>query len=323
MKLFHEMENKYYEMLSGMLKAPAVYTREEVERIFSREGTGEVDFEVLEALFSTKDGESAVFREESGRFVPVLPYGFPVRMTRIEQQAAKTLCDTGYERYFLTEKTMEKLRLATDRVEEEWSLADFDIRNRYERGAAPRCADFKKQLSLIFRAIRTEMAVVCDCVVEDGRMLSGWLVFPVKIEYIYLEDQYRICVWDPDQERYLKIRLDNIRNITETSVSGKGIADDYADYMRRNMRLAVLDVEPVKHVIERCFRIFSYYSREALYDKAEQKYILEVRYSAMEEQEIIRDILSLGDSAIVLEPLELRQEVCRRIRLALHNYRKP
>ena len=66
----------------------------------------------------------------------------------------------------------------------------------------------------------------------------------------------------------------------------------YQTFLKGNTRIVKLDIEPVDHVIERCFRIFSYYDRKARYDKQDNKYRLEISYLKFDETEIIKDILS-------------------------------
>ena len=88
---------------------------------------------------------------------------------------------------------------------------------------------------------------------------------------------------------------------------------EYQEYIEENTKKIILDVDPVDHVIERCFRIFSFYERKAIYDKELQKYKLEIKYLKFDENEVIRDILSLGSSVIVMEPKRLQKEIYRRI----------
>ena len=82
-----------------------------------------------------------------------------------------------------------------------------------------------------------------------------------------------------------------------------------------------MDVEPVGHVIERCFRICSFYDRMARYDRENKKYTLEISYLKSDEAEVIRDILSLGGYVVVTEPRRIQKEVYKRIVQARERYR--
>ena len=69
-------------------------------------------------------------------------------------------------------------------------------------------------------------------------------------------------------------------------------------------------------MIERCFRLFSFYERKAVYDREADRYSLEITYHSYDEAELIRDILSLGSSVVVMKPAGIRRKVFERIKEA-------
>ena len=74
----------------------------------------------------------------------------------------------------------------------------------------------------------------------------------------------------------------------------------------------VLKIEDNKNTLDRCFNLFSSYDKKYYYDE-EDNLILTIYYHDFDEAEIIRDILSLGKSAVVLSPEFVRKEVIKRI----------
>jgi predicted DNA-binding transcriptional regulator YafY len=114
--------------------------------------------------------------------------------------------------------------------------------------------------------------------------------------------------------------LETMSNIRLGTECRDTLQEDYKKFLAGNKKTVVLDVEPANHVIERCFRLFSYYERKAVYDREDRRYRLEIVYYSYDEAEVVRDILSLGSSVIVLEPAELRNKIYERILAANELY---
>lgn len=136
-----------------------------------------------------------------------------------------------------------------------------------------------------------------------------------------MNDRFRICAYESSQNRFLKMNLDTMENIKlSREVYEEDLEEMYQAFLKSNTRILKLDIEPVDHVIERCFRIFSYYDRKTRYDKQDNKYRLEISYLKFDEKEIIKDILSLGGYATVIEPKHLQKEIYRRVLAASKLY---
>ena len=144
--------------------------------------------------------------------------------------------------------------------------------------------------------------------------------FPVKIEYSFLNDTFRVAAFHPSENRFFMMTLDTMRNVRGGQEHIECIQKEYESFLQKSKKRALLDVEPVGHVIERCFRIFSYFERKAVYNKEDDKYRLEIKYSFFDEAEVIRNILSLGSSVVVLEPLVLQKKIHERIIKAANMY---
>ena len=158
--------------------------------------------------------------------------------------------------------------------------------------------------------------------VRPGRVeKKGALAFPVRIEYSVVNDRFRINAYEPVEMRFIKMNLDTMVNIeVSDEVTDVDLETEYAEFIKLNTKKVVLDVEPVDHIIERCFRVFSYYDRKARYDKEEHVYRLEISYLKADENEVIKNILSMGSHVVVMEPRTIQKEVYRRILAASKLY---
>ena len=321
MILFDETENKYYGLLAHMLQGGARYSRNDIRDFLGKYLPGEEDFEVTEALFATAEGEELFFTETEGVIEPVLEGNFPIRNSILEKQAARSLVRSPYTGHFLRKDTLKKLEKATDKITEEWSPDDITLKNVFENGTRSSGRLFDREISLIAKAIHERCAIRYDNK-RTGRVEKrDALAFPVRIEYSVVNDRFRINAYEPVEMRFIKMNLDTMANIEVTDeTTDVDLETEYAEFIKLNTKNIVLDVEPVDHIIERCFRVFSYYDRKARYDKEGRVYRLEISYLKADENEVIKNILSMGSHVVVMEPRAIQKEVYRRILAASKQY---
>lgn len=321
MNLFDETENKYYELLTCLLRDSGKHSHQEITELLEKYFPGDSDFEVTEALFATDEGSELVFMNAGDYLEPVLEQEFPIRNSAIEKQAARSLVSSPYVRHFLNRETIDKLKAATSGISEEWSPADITVKNIFADGVSAAERAFASDITTITKAIRDGRAIQYDNIRPGHVKKEEATAFPVKIEFSVVNDRFRINAYEPSEQRFIKMNLDTMRNIVmldeETDLD---LEAEYREFLKLNTKRVVLNVEPTEHVIERCFRVFSYYDRKAEYDREENKYRLEISYLRTDEKEVIKNILSMGSHVVVIEPVIIRQEVYRRILAASRLY---
>ena len=279
MKLFDETESKYYGLISYLLIQKKDFTGRDVDNLYSELIRGEKDFLILDSLFSKREGQEVLFSYGNGIFKSIMRSGIPIRCNGIEK--FKNRHNISGEK--TTNTSINKL------------------------------AESKEKLMLIAQAINTRSSIIYDNVKDEAYEFRKAEAFPIKIEYSVLQDVFRVSAFEPVQNRFFMMTLDTMDNVCYGKNTRKDIPDLYKDFLRKNKKRVLLDVEPTGHVIERCFRIFSFYERRAVYDREADKYSLEITYQTYDEAELIRDIMSLGSSVVVMEPMRLREMVLKRI----------
>lgn len=333
MKLFDETESKYYELISRLLLQKKDFTGEDLDRLYCEMFQGEKDYETLESLFSKKEGNEAVFTFHDGKYSPVLDSDFPIRCNLIEQQAFGTLADVKYTDRFLSEGTIAKILGYKQTIPADWKTGDITIKNQFlVEGRDGECgiteipgnsvSDNDKKIVTIAEAILQNRPIWYDNIKDGAYEYWNELAYPVKIEYSFLNDSFRISAYHPYENRFFMMTLETIRNVRIGDEPRKDLQAEYKAFLSKYRKKVVLDVDPSGHVIERCFRVFSYYERRAVYNKKDDFYRLEITYNSYDEAEIIRDILSLGSSVVVLEPLKLRKRIRDRVTEACREYEK-
>lgn len=76
----------------------------------------------------------------------------------------------------------------------------------------------------------------------------------------------------------------------------------------------VLKISDKYTSVERCFRLFSNYEKEAYFDEMENVHFVKVYYYTFDEAIIIKNISSLCDAVEVISPINVREKVIKRIR---------
>lgn len=166
MKLFNETESKYYELISYLLVQKKDFSGKDVDRLYAELSQGEKDYEVIESLFSTKEGEGTMFSFSNGNYSPILNCDFPIRCNRIEQQAFGTLDKLKYADRFISEDTLTKIRNQREHLTTDWRPDDIVVKNQYSNYSdslfhdSDQDADLK--LQIISEAIMQNRSIIYD-----------------------------------------------------------------------------------------------------------------------------------------------------------------
>ncbi len=321
MNLFHESENKYYELLSYLVNEQKAFSDKEIIACLDKRLGDSHDYDIEDSLFDHDPDSATVFTYKDGKYRPVLEGTLPIRTNRIENQAFRSLADSSCARQFLSEEVMAKIRSVSAYIDPEWEPEDIKIKSQSAAGVSSDRVVYQKTLKTIISAISSHHAIRYDNVLPGKYEFRDSVIFPVRIEYSFINDILRICAYSEEEDRFIKLNLMSMSNVRLLEDTLDNLEDEYKEYLELNTKKVVLDVEPVGHVIERCFRIFSFYDRRARYDRDNEKYTLEISYLKSDEAEVIRDILSLGGYVVVTEPRRIQKEVYKRIVQARERYR--
>lgn len=316
MRLFDESENKYYELISYFVSGKKSFTDKDIQKHMMRINANEIDIAVYEALFSKEEGLGSIFCYEDSAFRYVLDDAFPVRLNQVEQQALFSVVEYAYAAGFIKKQTIDRIE-ALAHGRRDWVLSDIKIKSQDVRDKTD---DLCEKIAIIVDAIRDSRELLYDNVREGKYSYQRCVAWPVKLEYSFTNDVFRLCTYIPEEGRFIKISLHTLRNLSLGKRFKKDLEEEYTKFMKENTKQIILEVDPVSHVIERCFRLFSFYDRKAIYDSEKEKYLLELNYYKFDESEILRDIMSLGSSVVVLEPRGIQIKIYNRLVAARKNY---
>lgn len=325
MSLFHKIYSKYYEAVTRIIHSGKEYSKGRIDEFFRDEISGETDSRVENALFSTK--QPSLFCFEDNKFHSYIKRHVPVICSSLEREAAKSICSIPSAGLFLPEELLEKLDCATKDVDSRWDVRDITVNFRRGKEVKRRADDAGQKAEAAKEAkdsiaCREKLAVLTAAIRSRKAVIQGedTLLYPLKLEYSYRYDEFSLWAFDPVRGCHVKMGIRELTDLRGTQKPFAGYDGDYMTFMKESQKEAELQIETNELLAETCFRVFSYYTREASYDAGSRIYRLKIFYHPDEEEDLMEDILSLGSAVTLLSPGELQEKLCTRIRKALAGY---
>ncbi|MEZ0537850.1 WYL domain-containing protein [Caldicellulosiruptoraceae bacterium PP1] len=147
---------------------------------------------------------------------------------------------------------------------------------------------------------------------------------PLNIEYSIKDDKFYLIAYSNDTDKIIKCSINNITNISILST-----IDNFDFYLEEEKEFLenlkakqpiTIAIKDRNNALERALYLFSCFEKRLIYDDENDRYLLEIYYLISEETEIISRILMLGKNVVVISPENIKEEIIRRIKLALSNY---
>lgn len=147
---------------------------------------------------------------------------------------------------------------------------------------------------------------------------------PCRLEYDATGNKYRLIAWLDDEGRAIKMNIDRMSELT---ISSKAISEDcqnkFNRFLASKKKNFTLQITPKYNAVERTFKLFASYDKKSFYNESLGIYTLNIEYYAFDEQELIRDILSLGSAARITSPHDLREKIKNILLQSWNNVIRP
>lgn len=164
-------------------------------------------------------------------------------------------------------------------------------------------------LSTIWSALTNHKQLIYTNNDAQGTLHHGQCS-PCRLEYDAAANKYRLIAWLDTEERAIKMNVSRLSNLT---VATDNIPADcqikLKNFLISKQKMITLQVTPKYNAVERTFKLFGAYDKDAIYDEQSDTYTLKITYYEFDQQEIIRDILSLGSAATVLAPSNIQATI--------------
>ncbi|MDD4297665.1 MAG: WYL domain-containing protein [Ruminiclostridium sp.] len=175
---------------------------------------------------------------------------------------------------------------------------------------------------LLLKALVQEKPVRYNNIDRNGRAYENMLAIPVAIEYSMRDGRFRASIYSIEDKRSIMTNintLSNLRIVDEEVEIDRETAKQRLFEQKYSVEPVLLEVTDRKAAMERCFMCFSGMERTAR-ELGNNKYEIRLNYYLFEEENLIRDIISLGPYVKVISPQRIVDEIIRRVKKSIDMY---
>ena len=180
----------------------------------------------------------------------------------------------------------------------------------------------QENLALIWQALLEERQLNYTNTDGQGFIHTG-TCSPCRLEYDAAAHQYRLIAWLEEENRAIKLNVERLAKLSLSTSLPAGSREKLAKFLHEKLRSCLISLKPRYNAVERAFKLFAPYDKEAFYQEDTNSYQLKLHYYEFDRQELLRELLSLGAAATVLEPKELREEIISILEKAWQNLTPP
>lgn len=311
MKLFNDYKNRYYRCIQNIINGiynGEKYTKKDIRAIL-QDAYLEDEIVLVKELV---DGRFFDYEDDTASLM--VGCDVPIRLNNLELAYLKMFVEDECFNGVLDDELLQKLKDKLDDVE------SLDYNKFWKRENVDKFGDdikdeeFREKIITLEKAILENKYIKYTSKNKKGEIFKDKIAYPYKIEYSIKNNRYRLVVFCDN--RAIKINVDGIMELEilkEKTVTAeeKAQIENFINAKKNISDPLVLKIEDNKNTLDRCFNLFSAYDKKYYYEG--ENLILNIYYHDFDKAEIIRDILSLGKSAVVLSPESVREEVIKRI----------
>jgi hypothetical protein len=252
-----------------------------------------------------------IFFSQGGEYASLfMDCKVPCRVTTYELRWLKTMLADERKRFLLEEDLHKKLMKQLEHIA---PLPLEKCRVLHENGDD--ALSIQRLLREFQRALTTGRMVSYINRTSNGSHAA--VAAPCRMEYDAMRNRYRAVLWQEESEKpnsahIVKVSFANLEDMRCLDDRAPGnMEEKLAAFLQKKKRMCSLRLMHKTNAVERAFRLFASYDKEASYDEEHDVYALNICYYAFDKTELVEKILSLGSAVVVLKPACLRQEIIR------------
>jgi hypothetical protein len=327
MEIFNEYRNKYYDVVYEIILSASNSSSKSISKkrimeiimkgniispefqcaILNEYNEEQYNYHILKKI---KDNEYTLSIDENVTTVP----------SALELSWLKYILQDRKSSLFIDDTLRDKLEGFLSRI-------DSPLKKQYINILDPIISDyineaFINKLKLFKTAAELKKAIKYSYKNKNGTVLQKKISMPYRIEYSAKRDCFYGIMYSLNDNRPIKSIIKNLYDMEIVEVPddlpNSSIFKSIEDKMV--VEPLVLKIRDEENALERCFYIFSYYEKEAIYHSNKKIHELKVYYYKFEEEEVISKLLSLGKNVVVESPEGIRSKILYEINNSIENY---
>lgn len=311
MELFSEFRNTWldtiYHIIQDISENKTQYTKDDILKRLHAKPTTE------DSLYIPNIEDKAEYIADMILNLPLHTSSFnlpPLRLSMLEKRWLKTMLVDEEFTFLLDSPLRQKLLNQLDDIP---PLITFKEWQKERTHANDMSSSPLQNILTTYRTALMEKKQI-SFTSKEGIQQTGQ---PIRLEYDLIGNTYAAWIWPIASDIPQKYDFATIPSLTLLDAPiDANLENKWLQFLQQNKRQLKLKVQSDNTSVERCARLFAIHDIEGTVDDACKTYMFSITYYAFEQREILEKILSLGKSAIILEPLELRQEIIRILQQA-------
>lgn len=315
MEYFNTHKNILFNLVTRIINQSVEgknFTEEEIEKLIRE--TKLVDNDFIQNILDYGDHPYNImshdfkpfFGEDSIRINPTI----------LEKRWLKSLINEDIVKLFLDKNIIENLNKKL-----------IDIEPLFNLNLPP--SHVKEEfIKTAIKAFRDNEILIYDSTNKKGKKFTNQIGIPFKINYSLRDYKFRLSIYSIEEDRYIYINMDSIESM-EILNENNHLYDEKIKKMKDELyklgenkfflsnfnkyeKIIKLRIHHGKNVFEIIHLLFANYHKKTY--REDDKQYMEISYYGFDEENIIRDILSLGVLVEVVEPDYIREKILEILR---------
>ena len=293
--IFNEVYSAYYNTVAKILEASVSENADEesINRIVSENAFGE---SVLTVLPSLKNEKWQLLHEDMTtpiKNIPTMP------LTKIQKMWLKAISlDKRIKLFGCEIKGLKK-------TEPLFTEEDYYIYDKYSDGDPYDDEGYIENFRTILRAIKDKQNLKIEMTNRKGNTVYSRCV-PERLEYSEKDDKFRLIT-----SGCHFIRTINLARITKCRIyQGEDELSSLPE--ETDYETITLEIRDERNTLERCLLHFAHFEKRA--EKADDRYILHIRFHRDDEPEMVIRVLSFGPTVKVTGSEAFRNLIINKLK---------
>lgn len=308
-RLFHKYQSRTFQFaldILGGLKRHGILSDQAVADIAEKDGLLYAD-QVMQTLFSA----NIVHKTEQGVKIAPGMNAFRIPPGQIELDYLQYILRLPEAAMFLDETLIRKIKTED---------TDFFEAVQVIGAHGEQVPEYPGPdgFRLLLQAIRQGRFIRYSYRTKNDETLVETTAQPWKVEYNVYDKRWWVILYVPDEDRTVKARLENLRNIFLLEPSD--IEDEKIEEAVERLLApepVVLEVSNQKGALERCFMVFENQLFTETSRTSAGDFKVEFRYYRFDESEIVRRLLYLGPMVTLKGPEEIKKKMTEVLKKAM------
>ena len=249
-----------------------------------------------------------LFIRSKDRFLPAVTTTIPAVLSHDEATWLKTMLDDETIDLFLDTKTQEKIGKAFAHSAPLYEKNDIYIQKNATQQNF--CDDnFKKVFKTIVHSITEKKLVRFAYHTRKTTAPVTFTALPLKMYYHGVNNTFQCIAYDIGRKQKNTLNMERITNAELIDKPVPTITEMPVD----KVEIARIELRNEKNIPAQCFMLLSDYRKTVVYDDASNLYRIAIQYYAFERQDLLKNLLSLGEYCTIISPAVLVEQIQARL----------